>query len=236
MRVLQRNARCGKSARRHLQGGCRATGSSTLMPRSIASLPIMAWSVQRHSLDSRTVRVTLSGGSPLRVSDVLQLWGSDETFRSFFSECVIDSGFDAFFWETPPITLSSLEMPFEFVVVEGSSLGRLRPDPQPFSEHFSTGSGPSVLSFPNLRGDATLIVPAPIASDQTCYIDLSRFLRTAPPQQVDLFWQAVAAAVQQRVSTSPIWLSSAGMGVAWLHLRLDSHPKYYRHRPYTRTS
>jgi hypothetical protein len=38
--------------------------------------------------------------------------------------------------------------------------------------------------------------------------------------------------MQQRVSASPLWLSTAGMGVSWLHLRLDSRPKYYRHRSY----
>jgi hypothetical protein len=30
----------------------------------------------------------------------------------------------------------------------------------------------------------------------------------------------------------PIWLSTAGMGVAWLHIRLDERPKYYSHKPY----
>ena len=33
---------------------------------------------------------------------------------------------------------------------------------------------------------------------------------------------------------TPTWVSTAGGGVAWLHVRLDSAPKYYTHRPYTR--
>jgi hypothetical protein len=195
----------------------------------------MAWAVQRHSLDSRTVRVTVSGESPLSVSDVLRLWRADASFRSFFTESVLDSGFDAFFWETPPVTLTSLESAFEFVVVEGGSLSSLRPDPRPFSEHFSSRSSPSVMSFPNLSGDATLVVPAPVAADHSCYTHLGSFLRSAPSQQIDLFWQTVGAAMQSRVSASPVWLSTAGMGVSWLHLRLDSRPKYYRHQPYTMT-
>jgi hypothetical protein len=196
----------------------------------------MTWSVQRHSLDSRTVRGTLYGESPLSVSDVLRLWRADAGFRSFFTESVRDSGFDAFFWETPPVTLSTLRRAFEFVVVDGASLGSLRPDPQPFSEHFSSRSVPSVLSFPNLSGDATLVVPAPVAADYTCYTHLGSFLRSVPSQQVDLLWQTVGAAMQRRVSAAPVWLSTAGMGVSWLHLRLDSRPKYYRHQPYTMTT
>ncbi len=65
-----------------------------------------------------------------------------------------------------------------------------------------------------------------------CYTHLGRFLRGAPPVQIDSFWQAVGRAMKQRVSASPVWLSTAGMGVSWLHLRLDSRPKYYRHQPY----
>lgn len=36
-----------------------------------------------------------------------------------------------------------------------------------------------------------------------------------------------------RVGTRPVWLSTAGAGVAWLHVRLDDRPKYYSYRPYT---
>ncbi len=34
------------------------------------------------------------------------------------------------------------------------------------------------------------------------------------------------------ISDRPIWLSTAGGGVAWLHVRLDSTPKYYGYAPY----
>ena len=31
----------------------------------------------------------------------------------------------------------------------------------------------------------------------------------------------------------PLWVSTAGLGVSWLHVRLDARPKYYRHDAYT---
>jgi hypothetical protein len=132
----------------------------------------MPWSVQRESLDPRTVKVTLSAGSLLTYDEVIRLWQGDEGFRRFFTEAVRDSGFEAFFWETPPVTLSTLGRPFEFVVVEGGALARLRADPQPFSTHFAARPCPAVLSFPNLGGDATLIVPAPVSPDHACYTHL----------------------------------------------------------------
>ena len=30
----------------------------------------------------------------------------------------------------------------------------------------------------------------------------------------------------------PVWTSTSGLGVYWLHVRLDSRPKYYQHQPF----
>ena len=38
--------------------------------------------------------------------------------------------------------------------------------------------------------------------------------------------------MEARIGIQPIWLSTAGMGVPWLHVRLDSRPKYYAFGPY----
>jgi len=38
--------------------------------------------------------------------------------------------------------------------------------------------------------------------------------------------------VRQRLGERRLWISTAGGGVAWLHVRLDSSPKYYGFRPY----
>jgi hypothetical protein len=48
-------------------------------------------------------------------------------------------------------------------------------------------------------------------------------------------WSAVGRTVASRraASVDPVWVSTAGLGVHWLHVRLDDRPKYYRHRPFT---
>jgi hypothetical protein len=167
----------------------------------------------------------------LSFREVIGLWQDDGKFWEFFAALISQSPFDAFFWETPPVTKQTLERSFEFVVVEGASLSRLRPDPSPFASHFSSRPSEEVLTFPNLGGDAVLVVPAPLA-EPGCYTHLARFLRDAPRSQVDAFWRSTGLAMQERISAAPTWLSTAGMGVSWLHLRLDSRPKYYRHEPY----
>ncbi|WP_391540805.1 DUF6940 family protein [Halomicronema hongdechloris] len=44
--------------------------------------------------------------------------------------------------------------------------------------------------------------------------------------------------MQQRLiseESRPRWVNASGLGVAWLHVRLDTRPKYYQHEPYRRT-
>ena len=190
------------------------------------------WNLRSSAINSQTVAVTLSSSrGDLSFRDVINLWEADEDFRTFFTEGIIASPFQAFFWETPPVTIATLDRQFEYVLVEGVALLGLQPDPNAFRSHFQATKTKSVVSFPNLGGDAFLVVPTPVGADK-CYTHLADFLRLAPKSQVNQYWMQVGAAMKSRVSPAPIWLSTAGLGVSWLHLRLDSRPKYYRHAPY----
>jgi len=88
-----------------------------------------------------------------------------------------------------------------------------------------------VVVFPNLGGDAVLIAPCP-RGHVDAYPHLAAFLRQGEKDQIRKLWQVAAETLLDRLSDTPVWLSTAGIGVAWLHLRLDTRPKYYRYRPY----
>ncbi|WP_035611042.1 hypothetical protein [Haloferula sp. BvORR071] len=187
------------------------------------------WEFSSKQLDGRTVQGTVRNGTgPLSYGEVIGLWQGNSGFRQEFAGLLRAAPFEAFFWETPPVNRDCLERPFEFVFVDAPPLLRVKPDVGAFAEHFR---GEAVVVFPNLRGDAVLVVPGPLA-EASCYTHLACFLREAPETQVDTFWQGVGEAMKARISDAPVWLSTAGLGVSWLHLRLDSRPKYYRHRAY----
>ena len=63
---------------------------------------------------------------------------------------------------------------------------------------------------------------------------LASFVATASEARQEALWSAVGQALETRISARPLWLSTAGLGVAWLHVRLDTRPKYYRHAAYRR--
>ena len=81
-------------------------------------------------------------------------------------------------------------------------------------------------SFRRLRSPRT---------NEDAYGHFAFFLRKVPALQIEALWQIIASRVLEMVSDRPIWLSTAGGGVAWLHIQIDSPPKYYGDAPYRST-
>ena len=168
--------------------------------------------------------------APASYSDVVNAWRNDVTFREWFNALLAGVAFSAFRWETPPVTTMTASRPFEFVLLDTPGLART-PDPDAFTGHFDERSSSEVLSFPNLGGDAILVVPRPLAST-SAYGHIASFVRHAPERQRHALWAAVGDAIARRIGTRPVWLSTAGGGVSWLHVRLDDRPKYYAFTAY----
>lgn len=152
----------------------------------------------------------------------------DAEFPLFFTKTLANSAFESFRWELPGLTKEGWTRSFECVLVESLEL-QTTAKSNAFEEHFITDQ--QVVSFSNLGGDAILVVPTPMA-ETDAYPHLAAFVRFAPTAQQHLLWQAVGEALEMRVGTKPVWLSTAGAGVPWLHVRLDDRPKYYSYGPY----
>ncbi len=181
--------------------------------------------------EMRQWRLVSASGAALSFGEVLRDWAASEPFRRQWLDWLRALPFDACVWECPPVTAVSLPRPFECVFLSSPSLAGMRPEPEVFAEHFRPDR--SVVTFKNLGRDAVLVVPCPVG-DGRDFSHLAQFVRTAAPEQQDALWQSVGEAMGVRVSNDPVWLSTAGHGVAWLHVRLDSSPKYYRHAAYLR--
>lgn len=189
----------------------------------------MSW--QQQTLKSTSDRKTftiLEGEQPTTYQRMLQLLGSSEPFRSFYNDLLASLPYPAFFWENPPVVASTLDQTYEYTIVNSPYLKNKSADTYTFSAYFS--SARQAVSFDNLGGDARLIAPCPL-DDQPAengYAHIGRFVREAPDEQIQTFWQLVANEMLQAVGEEPRWLSTSGLGVFWLHARIDSHPKYYQ--------
>jgi len=189
------------------------------------------WSTQRESLaEGRFLKFLIDlNFSPISYSEFLSRLQNDADFRAYFNSLLTEAPFSAFRWETPPVTAATAHRLFEFVLVDSPGLGQ-HADPDALVEHFK-GSKESVVSFPNLGNDAFLVVPCPVGP-RSAYGHLAAFVRQAPKEQSHTLWRMVGKLMEERLGPAPVWLSTAGAGVPWLHVRLDQKPKYYGYGPY----
>lgn len=182
--------------------------------------------------DSVTQFALARDGRTLTYAEVLDLWATNPAFCDWFSQVFIDAEFEAYRWETPALTSDTLDRPFEFVLVNTPGFVSRLTDSSTYAGYFTDDdSTHGIVSFTNLGGDATLVVPSPRTSEEA-YGHLAAFVRRAPREQTNALWPAISRALQGMGTSKPVWLNTAGGGVAWLHVRLDSRPKYYRHKPY----
>jgi hypothetical protein len=190
-----------------------------------------AWRIEPAGGD--TFAVATASGAVSRSAFVAAL-ADDPALRGAVTEVLRASRYPAFAWEMPALAAETAERAAAFAIVDSPQLARVTPDPAPFAAQLAAGA--RVATFANLGGDAVLVVPSPAAAPGAAH--LAAFVRGAPADVVDELWAAVGRAIAARRAArpAPVWVSTAGLGVHWLHVRLDDRPKYYRHRPYTDAS
>lgn len=161
------------------------------------------------------------GGEGVSVNGTTQVWDS------------------AYFWECIPVSKNTLNKPFEFVKTKSTTLNTMTQDWSRFQEHIDRSDSPEATSFSNLGGDSTLVIPIPKRGHRwSCthydneirdYKNLRMFLKEADLEQWNSFWQEVGKKMSESLeeSDAPKWLSTHGLGVPYLHVRIDNRPKYY---------
>lgn len=182
-------------------------------------------------------------GKPASIKDfTAAMLGTDAALQTFI-DVLRKNPYQAFFFETRPVQASKTSSKdFEFVLVDAPRLHRFatqKPDPEAFATQFRKCSQPA-CSFPSLGGDAALVAPKPptgseTASELAAFSHLAVFCREASNDVVSSTWKLAIQVYQhelEKQSGRPLWFSTSGMGVAWLHFRVDQRPKYYTYATY----
>lgn len=190
------------------------------MPHWISKIEEKDGGVHKYSLQEE--------GAPLSFQQVINYWARDASFRDYYQQLLGASPFAAYFWEHPPLTLGTLLQPYEMVLVDSPALARIYPNARPFNKQL--GVDQLVVDFLNLSGDTHLVVPNQLGDND--YSHLANFCRQAPTVQAQLLWQQLGQILPQFIQQRTTWLSTSGLGVHWLHLRISSRPKYYAYAPY----
>jgi len=173
----------------------------------------------------------LANGQVMSYRDYIAHLCNDKEFRQYFNTRLASSAFTAYRLEAPVLNSSTLDMPFEFVLIDAPHLCLPATDAKTFASHFTDNK--TIVKFKSLGADATLIAPSPDAeSDHESHKHLACFVRDAGAERTDALWYAVGQVLLK--NKGPLWFNTEGSGVAWLHIRLDTRPKYYGYAPYSR--
>lgn len=155
--------------------------------------------------------------------------------------------FSAVFWECHPVTLNSIDTTtVEFVLLDATSLASKEYDITAFQDQFGRiehSKDNGVVSFFNLGKDALLVVPAPSEDGISrpgypqYMTHLAAFHEGASDIHIFNLWRTVGSAFldvleSETDKNKKFWLSTSGLGVSWLHIRVDLRPKYYNYVEY----
>lgn len=83
-----------------------------------------------------------------------------------------------------------------------------------------------VISSKNLSNDTILVIPKP--KDNKNFTNLFFFMKNASEIQKKKVWQKVARESRKLLKKNDhIWISTHGLAIDYLHIRISTKPKYY---------
>ena len=172
----------------------------------------------------------LEDDQPLTFRQVFNYWNESIEFIDFYIALINSFEYLAFYWEHPGLTPNYLDYKYEFILKASPRFDRRNVNEKAFSKYLDLED--EVVIFDNLGKNAKLVVPTKKQEAET-YKHMGSFLRKAPQNQVRDLFQKIGSIVFSEISEKDmIWLNTAGLGVIWLHVRLDTVPKYYKTKPY----
>jgi len=117
------------------------------------------------------------------------------------------------------------------MAVKSEELVNINQDYSAFKEHLNKAKKQFFCSFPSLKKDIKLIVPIPCENENNELLDyknISEFAKNAPFDQFVELWSEAARVLEEELEDDKIiGLSTHGLGVYYLHVRIDINPTHY---------
>lgn len=185
------------------------------------------FSIDIKGQNEHTVRFRIKrDGKNLSFNEVFELWRNHPEFVDFYKNELLKLKYEAFYWEHPALNKKFLEKKYECILQRSKPLEYLASNEDAFKKYIF--SADQVVDFMNLGKNAKLIVPTK-KTNKDIYNHLGKFIRGAENEQIVAVFKRVGTLILEEIKTQNlIWLNTAGLGIIWLHIRMDTRPKYYK--------
>jgi len=155
----------------------------------------------------------------LSFADGIKRLQNDKKFRKRVIDDIKNIPFDEYYIYLGTIQNNKCD-DFKILIKQGSGFGRA--NSKPFEKYLKK----DINVFTNLDKTCILISPKKRSNISTeVYANIGTFMKAAPIAQIDNLFKIVAKEVLKKPFEN-IWVSTHGHGVGWLHIRIDSKPKY----------
>lgn len=185
---------------------------------------------------------TLYGdGQEMGVRDFVNRLTDHENFREFLTLTLKKSYLMSFFFECSPISrkLYKQNAPFSFYLIDAPELENVIPDNRAFDMYEKCDDETGAISTVSKSKDAVLVIPCPRMiddensadyGDDRWYGTLRQFVDNSDAFSYDSLWYTVGkklVSLLKKYRKRTLYLNTHGTAVPWLHIRIDSKPKYY---------
>lgn len=163
-------------------------------------------------------------------------YSNDKFIGSFINLLTTLNTFDSYYIEFSPTIFNSLDhVTFQFVLTKTGGFSST-PDIHTFGIEKLNTNTDDIIWFPNPSNTALLVVPCYNQSfPMDDYIHIGKFMKSSNIKQkqnlVIKIFELYFEMLEQN-QTKKLWLSTHGKGVAWLHVRIDTIPRYITHINY----
>ena len=136
-----------------------------------------------------------------------------------------------FIWRTNRINKNE-DLVYKEEFIEDKRLFNIKQDYSPFLKkpcqllHKKHSHEKYIISSLNLNKDTILIIPKP--RKNKTFTTLFHFMNEASQLQQKKLWKKVALETKKFLKNHDnVWISTHGLGVSYLHIRISAKPKYY---------
>jgi len=181
-------------------------------------------------IDENTYQLSRDGEN-LSYIQVFELLTAGDSLTEIMTNFLVEWNQD-FFWEHPKVSNDTCKSNYEVSVIPTDAFNNREENFDPFKSKFKITD--QIKVFHNLRKDSLLIVPNKNEVSDQNFVTLRKFLQTAPKSLIKKFWKTVGETMIDQISKNSdyCYLSTHGLGVLWLHVRVDQRPKYYHTKKY----
>lgn len=167
----------------------------------------------------------------LSVRSVIELFGNKKFVLEFVSIINNMIDYEAYFLECPKMNAKTLNDGFEFIIYNAKNKFKNK---KANFDYFSFYSDDYLSMCIKSHNGNIMIIPNHMKGTP-CenYLNISNFLRNSLDEQIiDLFYLLSDNIKKEINSGNTIWVSTHGLGIPWLHIRIDYFPKYYCYKKY----